>query len=376
MSIATLRRIGELIRLQRHVLLARWRRDVRQLPSARHLDVPTLNDHVPDLIDELAAALESRTEETIEETLLQGSPPAHGRQRLTDGFDIEEVVAEYNVLRSCIHDLAEEHGMVIHGGDLKVVNRVIDEAISLAVQTYATQLALEVKQRREEHLTFVAHDLHTPLQAIALTVNVIERTLANENKTPATEHLIKVLRRNIKQLEKSVMDVFKANGDSPHSATRKLERRDVDLWPVVEQVIHGLEPVAATASVKLVNKVPGDTVVFADAGLLWRILENLISNSINSAPRCEVSVDAQVDGHGAVECRVIDKGPGRSADELSRLFEKRDGAANGGDGLGVGLPIVKDFVEAHGGAIGAESVAGAGTIYRFTLPARPASVSN
>src|ERR1700742_1278459 len=169
MSVVSLRRIGTLVREQRHILLARWRRQVRQLPSAQGLDTPSLNDHMPYLIDELADALESQPEEIAEDLLLQGSPPAHGRQRLHDGFNVEEVVAEYNVLRACVHDLAEEHGIVIHGNDLGIVNRIIDEAIGLAVQTYATQLSLEIKEHRDQHIAFVANDLRVPLQAISLT---------------------------------------------------------------------------------------------------------------------------------------------------------------------------------------------------------------
>src|SRR5690349_22117551 len=130
MSIASLRRIGALVRDQKAILLARWRRQVRLLPSAQSLDTPSLNDHMPYLIDELATALENQPEDATEEVLLHGSPPIHGRQRLHDGFNLEEVVAEYNVLRSCIHDMAEEHGMIIHGSDLRVVNRIVDEAIS------------------------------------------------------------------------------------------------------------------------------------------------------------------------------------------------------------------------------------------------------
>src|SRR4051794_23101485 len=162
MSIASLRRVGALIRDNQPVLLARWRRQVRQLPSAQALDTPTLNDHMPFLLDELADALESQPDEVADEALLRGSPPAHGRQRLHDGFNVEEVVTEYNVLRGCIHDLAEENGFVIHGSDLRVVNRIIDEAIGLAVQTYATQLSLEIKNHRDQHIAFVANDLRTP----------------------------------------------------------------------------------------------------------------------------------------------------------------------------------------------------------------------
>jgi signal transduction histidine kinase len=369
MTIAGLRRIGELIRDNGHVLLARWRQQVRKLPSAKGLSVPALNDHVPDLIEELATALEYRTEETIEETLLQGSPPVHGRQRLSDGFDIEEVVGEYNVLRACLHDLAEENGIFIHGEDLRVINRVIDEAIGLAVQTYATQLALEVKQRRDEHLKFVAHDLHTPLKAIALTVSVIERTLGQNGGNDATEKLLKVLRRNIRQLEKSIVDVLKANADSSQGVTEKLEQREFDLWPLVEQVVHGLEPVANTASVKLTNIVPGDLQVYADAGVLTRVFENLLSNAINFAPRGTVTVEAWQSEDGSTECRINDNGPGLPAAQLNTLFEK-DTPRNTGQDIGLSLPIVKQLIEAHGGHIVADSTEGVGTTIRFTLPPR------
>src|SRR5947207_7962956 len=102
--------LAGLIRRERDALLARWREQVEELPSAQSLDVPTLNDHIPALLDELADALQSRSDETIAEALVQGSPPAHGLQRLQAAFDIEEVVAEYNILRGCIHDLAGENG--------------------------------------------------------------------------------------------------------------------------------------------------------------------------------------------------------------------------------------------------------------------------
>lgn len=88
--------LGALIQHQRSALLLRWRLQVRELPSAHHLDVPTLNDHIPELLDELAGAFHSQSDQTIAEVLKEGTPPAHGQQRVQDAFDIEEVVAEYN----------------------------------------------------------------------------------------------------------------------------------------------------------------------------------------------------------------------------------------------------------------------------------------
>ena len=154
-----LRTLAQLIMDQREALLANWRAHVRELPSAAHLDTPTLNDHIPSLLDELATALRHRSDETIAEALLEGTPPAHGVQRFQDGFEIDEVVAEYNILRGCVHDLGDAAGLSFQGAPFHIMNRVFDAAISLAVKAYATQRALDAQQRRQEHLTFVAHDL-------------------------------------------------------------------------------------------------------------------------------------------------------------------------------------------------------------------------
>src|SRR5436190_2775583 len=168
--------LAALIRRAKSSILTRWGQQVRELPSARSLDTPALNDHIPGLLDELADALAAKDGGTIPEKFSEDSPPAHGLQRLQEAFDIEEVVAEYNILRGCIHDLAENHHLDIRGRPFHIINRVLDHAIGRALQAYATQRALEVQQRREEYLAFVAHDLRTPLNAIALVANSLEMT--------------------------------------------------------------------------------------------------------------------------------------------------------------------------------------------------------
>jgi signal transduction histidine kinase len=145
------------------------------LPSAKSLDTPSLNDHIPKLLEELVTALRTLQELTIEEKLLQSSPPEHGIQRQQDNFEIIEVVAEYNILRNCVSDLAESKGIEFRGKALRILNRVFDDAVGLAVQTFAAQQAFEIQQKREEYLAFVAHDLRTPLNAIALAARVLER---------------------------------------------------------------------------------------------------------------------------------------------------------------------------------------------------------
>ena len=138
MTIKAIDKLADLISQQRDVILARWRKQVRELPSARQLDLPSLNDHMPVLLGELAAALHSKSDQTIPEVLSDRSAPAHGLQRAHEDFDIQEVVAEYNILRGCIHDLADDNGLILQGEPFHILNRVFDHAIGLVLQRQDT----------------------------------------------------------------------------------------------------------------------------------------------------------------------------------------------------------------------------------------------
>ena len=371
MIIKELEKLAALIRRERDGLLAAWRQQVRALPSAQHLDTLTLDDHVPQLIIEMAAALQAGSEETIPEALSDGSPPAHGMQRVKDGYDIEEMVAEYNILRGCIHDLAEANGLTLQGKPFHILNRVLDGAIGQAVQTFAAQRALEVRQRRDEHLAFVAHDLRTPLNAISLATSVLERTLPSQSTGTEYAQMFRTLRRNVQHLDKLVGKVIEENTKLLSDSGMKLERREFDLWPLVEYLVHDLEPVAHPAQTRLINKVPDDMVIYADAGLLRRVFQNLIANAIRYTPGGEVVIGArQVGAEGAVECWVSDNGAGIAPERLERVFDKSETDPGKEDGSGLGLAIVKTFVEAHEGKVSVESREGQGSTFRFTLPPR------
>ena len=369
MTTNALDQLAAIVRREREPLLSRWRQQVRYLPSARRLDVPTLNDHIPGLLEELAEALESKSDQTIPEALNEGSPPAHGLQRLQEAFDIEEVVAEYNILRGCIHDLADDNGLPLQGKSFHIINRVLDHAIGLALQTYATQRALEVQRRREEYLAFVAHDLRTPLNAISLAGRVLERILPAGGAE--TTQMLKALHRSVQQLEGLVTKVLEENTNLQTEIGIKLERREFDLWPLVEALIHDLHPVAGTNSTQLINKVPDDLVVYADASLLRRVFQNLIGNAIKYTPRGEVVIEARdLGAEGAVECSVVDNGAGIPEELLEKIFEKGETDPENGSGTGLGLAIVRTFTQAHGGKVTAESKDGAGSTFRFSLPTK------
>lgn len=364
-------KLAILIEHERDALLSQWRQKVRELPSASKLDVPTLNDHIPDLLSELSAALRLKSDQTIPAAIKEGkesSASDHGRTRLKDGFDIEEVLGEYNILRGCIHDLADNNGLTLQGRPFHTLNKVFDHAIGLALQTYTTQHALNEQGRREEYLAFVAHDLRNPLHAISLAGSILEGKFPDIGADEVPAQMLKTLRRNVQQIEHLVGKVLEENANLQTESGAKLERRNFDLWPLVEALIHDLHPVAGTGSTKLLNKVPYDLAVCADASLLKRVFQNLIANAIKYTPRGEIIIGAGERGEeGVVECWVTDNGEGIPKNLIEKIFDKGVTDNNHEEGMGLGLAIVKTFVEAHAGKVTVESQEGAGSTFRFTL---------
>jgi signal transduction histidine kinase len=370
MSHDSLKTLASLLLQERSKILTHWRERVRKLPSARNLDTPSLNDHMPALIDEIAIALETTSLQELPESLNDGnpgSPPAHATQRHKNGFDIEEVVAEYNILRGCVQDLAEEHGLTIAGTPNRILNNVLDKAIAMAVRTFAEHKTQELQRRREEYLAFVAHDLRTPLNAITLAVRIIDMALLDNENRPQLSSILKTLQRNVRHLDGLVAKVLDENLHLDSDKGVKLERRELDLWPFVESIVYDLRPIGSVTNTQLVNHVPEDLIIYADANLLRRVFQNLLTNAIKHTPGGIVMVTARQPDSGIIECQVSDNGAGIPEDRLPHVFEKFETDAPPGTGLGLGLAIVKTFIEAHGGQVTVESKLGAGSTFRFTL---------
>ncbi|HEX7176439.1 MAG TPA: HAMP domain-containing sensor histidine kinase [Pyrinomonadaceae bacterium] len=375
MPTENLHALAALIRRERDTLLAEWRQEVRQLSVAHHLDVPTLNDHIPDLLEELADELEAHVDESMIGELKKNSV-IHGLDRLRLGFDIEEVVGEYNALRGVLQDLIERHNLSLRGPVNRTINRVIDMSIGLAVKTYATQKALEIQQRREEHLAFVAHDLRSPLSVISMAAQLLERTVPDVVKDERAAMLLETMHRNVGRLNSLVVKVVQEEANLKAKVNERVERRKVELRALVEVLISDIHPLAEAAHTRLLNEVPAELTAFADANMLTLIFQNLFSNAITYTPGGEVIIGARESKEpDFLECWVSDNGAGIPADRLEKVFDKLETDPNKKSGMGLGLAIVKQFVEAHGGQVTVDSKLGQGSTFRFTIPYQAEVVS-
>jgi two-component system, OmpR family, phosphate regulon sensor histidine kinase PhoR len=373
LPIGHLKEFARSIQEHREELLRKWREKVRMLPGAQDLDTPTLDDHIPHIFDELTEELMEGGAQSVLELQVLDSPKIHGGLRLRAGFDIVEVVAEYNILRELISNLAEERSIDITGEPNRIINRVIDRAIALAVDTYAKEKALEIQQRREEHLAFVIHDLKTPLSAIHAAGRILQTSLAEGNPDRSrVGNMVDIVRRNAQRLNALITTASQEQYNLAASTAEELKvaHMEFDLWPLVESMIWDLRALIENVPVRLINGVPESCVVHADPVLMTKVFQNLVSNAIKYTTKGEITVGASATEVNKVRCWVSDTGAGISPDRLPKIFEKFETDPKKKGGLGLGLPIVKQIVEAHGGQIFVESEVGRGSTFSFTLPGR------
>jgi signal transduction histidine kinase len=347
-------------------IIEEWRLQAGELLRELELDKPTITDHLPDVVAEITRDLALRRAGPLSVEHTRGSPPVHGVQRFHDGLDVGEVVAEYNLLRVAFITVAERHGLSIVGKAARIINHRIDEAVRLAVMSFAAQQALIRKEQEDEHLAFIAHDLRTPLNAVSLLVDELRAGL-DEKALADSGDLFEILKRNLHRVAALITRVLETNVQpSAMGSSFRPERRTFELWPLVQRLILDLRSVASNHAVEVVNEIPRALTVFADAGLISQVFQNLLGNAFKYAARGRVVVSARDDA-GTVTCVVHDNGAGIPLEMLAKVFDK---LATDPDktGTGLGLAIVKQIVEAHGGTVSAESTHGAGATFSFTLP--------
>ena len=228
----------------------------------------------------------------------------------------------------------------------------------------------ETEAMQRDFVSIVSHELRTPLTAIkgfAKTLLQRDATLAAESRR---EYLTTV-NEQADRLARLVEDLLQV---SRIDAKRlRIEREDVDL-PLMVKDLAGQFAEKWSGRDVLVD---GGGRAFADRRKVEEILINLIDNAIKySSPPEPVIVRVRTeDDH--VECTVEDRGLGIAPDDMKNLFQRfqrvSSPATRDIGGTGLGLYIVKGLVEAHGGHVWVESVAGVGSTFGFTLPAAEAA---
>jgi two-component system phosphate regulon sensor histidine kinase PhoR len=220
---------------------------------------------------------------------------------------------------------------------------------------------------RKEFLSNVSHELRTPLSSIKLMLETVMAAPEQEARdTFLPQSLAQVDR--LSALVDQLLEQARAE-----SGQMKLALRDVDLEEVAHPIVASFEPQAANKGISLELLPVRPVRVEVDPDRLSQVFVNLIDNAIRHTPsggRVRIELDAR--GSDAV-VRVRDTGEGIPYRDVPRIFERfyvvdRSRKRESGGGAGLGLAIVKGIVDAHGGAVSAESMLGRGTTFTIRLP--------
>ena len=225
----------------------------------------------------------------------------------------------------------------------------------------------EVEKLRDDMRNMIVHDLRTPLTAVIMGVEMLER---NGELNESQHQLMTIAAGGGRTLLGMINDLLDV--EKMESGTTQLQYEELSAAKLVAGAVAQVASLAADGNTELVTEIADDVPPFAgDQNKLSRTLVNLIANAIKFTRVGTVTITAARAGAEHVRFAVRDTGAGIPAEAFERIFEKFGQLdARSHVGTGLGLAFCKLAVEAHGGQITVESVLGEGSTFSFTIPVK------
>jgi len=257
-----------------------------------------------------------------------------------------------------------------HGAGLADLREANEHLVLAVVSAQKLQLqAEEIHQRQVMFLAMVAHELRNPLNPIRMATELLQHAQANEGLLGQVQG---ILRRQVNHLARLVDDLL--DGARASAGKFRLECEPVELREILAPVIDAVRPAIAQRQQTIAISVsPGTLVVHADPIRLAQVFSNLLDNASKYTQRGGEIVVTLDRLDSVATLRIGDNGIGISAEALPQIFElfvqETHARAHDRRGLGLGLAIVRELVEAHGGTIVAASPGrGLGSEFVVALP--------
>jgi PAS domain S-box-containing protein len=237
----------------------------------------------------------------------------------------------------------------------------------------AKEMAEDATQLKDKFMSLVSHDLRSPIASVMGFMDMVSRDAGgalDENHRTIMSRAINILRGMVKMIDQLLaISMIKTGKIKP-------SKRVLNAHAMVASVIEASSFTAVEKGLTVKNDIPADMRLYADAGLIGEVVRNLITNAVKfSRPGGVITVYAPQRQSGTLAVR--DNGVGINGRMLANLFRhevKTTKAGTSGEkGTGLGLPLSKDIMDAHGGTIRVESKEGEGSVFYVELSsARPA----
>ena len=236
--------------------------------------------------------------------------------------------------------------------------------IDLEIKSILNEKEIEI-QKKNDLVTYLAHDLKTPLTSIIGYLNILEESEVPEDIRK--DYLEKVLDKayRLEELTNQFFDITRFNlQEIP------LNKAEIDGEFFLQQITDELYPLFVPKKLQLKLSIIPDFKIYGDGSLLARVLDNLLKNAISySHENSAIKITGKEDLEETI-ITVENDGDTISSQEMKLIFEKfyrRDKARGQSSGSGLGLAIAREIIERHKGTLEAESINGH-TTFRIQLP--------
>lgn len=375
----------------RSTLARRWLDELHALLSVEKGEVfpgDQLLDHIPELIEQIALYLRAPDAEAISaNTAVMTKAAELGALRYTQRASVHQLLREYHLLGALLEgfitDEVARMGPAADAADaLRALSRVAQSVRVLQQQTVDTFVGKysETIERQTAQLRgftrLISHEIRQPLGVLQLVARLIPQD------DPATARLIDMLVRNVTRLGDVAGKLERLARLSRQTDFDTPTAQEVELTALARDVERQLQDMSVARGVRVAvaDDLPRLVV---DAGRVELVLINLIANAIKYADPDKADRFVSISrGHGPQPSIVIsDNGIGIAADHLAAIFEQfvrahadRDDEL-GAQGLGLGLAIVRESMDAMGGTVTVASTEGQGTTFTLTWPIPDASAA-
>jgi signal transduction histidine kinase len=381
--------LSQRMRAAREEITTRWLERISArvaIDANRVFPTDELLNHVPLLIDGIAAFIEDPAEEIAADIPVIAKARELGEMRYRQGFDAYEILKEYELLGSVLFSylarIVDDIDVPCSRSELLQCGHRLFRAVAIIQQATTTHFltrSYEQVREREERLRgfnrMVSHELKNRVGAILGAHALLQEAWLDEKLRDRFLHMIGENAASIDAMLGNLLVLSQLEN-------RVQQHRHVRLPQAVGEVVRQLREMARARAVK-VNVAENLPDVEVDAAAIELALTNYVSNAIKYADPQRVNrwveirgrVDHRGDGRGeSLVVEVRDNGLGVPADARDKLFQRffraHEHTATGVEGTGLGLSIVREIVEAIGGRAWAVSSGPEGSTFAFAIPCR------
>jgi signal transduction histidine kinase len=351
--------LHEFLADSRDKIIDRTRAKVASRPAPRVTEVE-LQNGIPLFLTQLVAMLQLPPESRSAE--IGTSAAKHGDDLLRMGFSVGQVVHDYGDLCQTITEIAVEDHVSISTREFKTLNGCLDDAIASAVSEFGRQREQSVSDEGVKHLGFLAHELQNALHIAILAFDAIKTgTVGARGSTGAMlarnlDHMREVIDRSLAEVR------LKGGAQKRAHVSVAVLIEELAIAAAVEAQHRGLQ--------FMVEPVAVGVTIDADIHLLISALTNLLQNAFKfTRPHSRVSLRTFATAD-RVRIEIEDECGGLPTGKVEDLFRVFEQLGTDRSGLGLGLAISRQAVEANGGTIDVRDLPGQGCVFSVDLPRR------